>query len=160
MDKKLKVAEFVKSVTLRAGLGHAEFVGLDQKRTCTIGAINLALTGRLRDDPLPCMSLSLTDFVIELQDRMSDTTRNSAEWRAIIPLLLDTKDQENEIKEHIRAFKGTYAKKWCCSVTPIDVLNPPAVIRQILGLEPLTPNMEKVLLQHRAYCKYLCQPWS
>jgi hypothetical protein len=132
MDKKLKVAEFLTSVTLVAGLGSSR---MDPRKTCTIGAINLALTGLRRDDPLPCMSPSLTNFVIVLQDRMSNAARNSAEWKAIIPLLLDTRNQEDEIKKRINTFCSWLDLEGASA--PIDAFNPSILIRQILGLEPL-----------------------
>jgi hypothetical protein len=90
----MKVAAYVASVRLSEGLGSVE-------NPCTIGAINVALNGVLTDDPTCCMSPTLTEFVIEIQDSISSYVRNSPEWREIIPLLLNTRDQETEIEQHV-----------------------------------------------------------
>lgn len=89
------VASFVTSATLGKGLDNS-------KTPCTIAAINLTLSGRYTDECPECMSPELCDFVVVLQDRLSNKCRNSAEWKSIIPLLLNTKDQDAEIKSRIR----------------------------------------------------------
>lgn len=89
------VATFVTGATLGQGLN-------DSQTPCTIAAINLTLSGRFSDDCPECMSPELCDFVIYLQDSITHECRNSAEWKSVIPLLLDTKDQNAEIKNRIR----------------------------------------------------------
>jgi hypothetical protein len=89
------VASFVTGATLGQGLNNS-------KTPCTIAAINLTLSGRFTDDCPHCMSPELCDFVVILQDSLSHECRNSPEWKSIIPLLLNTKDQDAEIKSRIQ----------------------------------------------------------
>ena len=90
-----QVATFVTAATLGQGLN-------DSQTPCTIAAINLTLTGRFTDNCPECMSPELCDFVVILQDSLSHECRNSPEWKSVIPLLLNTKDQNAEIKSRIR----------------------------------------------------------
>jgi hypothetical protein len=90
-----QVASFVTNTTLGQGLD-------DSQTPCTIAAINLTLSGRFTDDCPRCMSQELCDFVIILQDSLSHESRNSPEWKSVIPLLLNTKDQNEKIKSRIR----------------------------------------------------------
>jgi hypothetical protein len=89
------VASFVTGATLGQGLNNSQ-------TPCTIATINLTLSGRFTDNCPECMSPELCDFVITLQDSLSHECRNSPEWKSIIPLLLNTKDQNAEIKSHIQ----------------------------------------------------------
>lgn len=66
-------------------------VGLgDEHAACSIAAINLALTGQLTDEIPPCMSLVIGRWIIRTQDRMPAGMRNSACWRALLPLAAGT----------------------------------------------------------------------
>jgi hypothetical protein len=95
VNDSTKVAAFVANTTLGEGL-HSK------TEPCTIAAINLVLRHLFTDACPECMSPELCDFVITLQDSISESTRNSAEWKSIVPLLLNTKDQNAEIKNRIQ----------------------------------------------------------
>jgi hypothetical protein len=57
---------------------------------CSIAAINLALTGKLTDDIPDCMSPVIGQWIIGVQDRMPTELRNSAGWKALLPLAAGT----------------------------------------------------------------------
>jgi hypothetical protein len=67
-------------LTLISGLGNADGGPASGER-CTIAEINLVLTGKLSDDPHPCISEVIRQWVIRVQDRMPDSIRNSSAWR-------------------------------------------------------------------------------
>jgi len=67
-------------LTLVSGLGNADGGPASGER-CTIAEINLVLTGKLSDDPHPCISEVIRQWVIRVQDRMPDSIRNSSAWR-------------------------------------------------------------------------------
>jgi len=69
--------------TLGVGLG-------DEAATCSVAAINLALTGTLTDEVPACMSLVIGRWMIAAQDAMPDDIRNSAAWRDLLPLAAGT----------------------------------------------------------------------
>lgn len=84
------IAETVTRMHLPEGIGTAE-------AACSIAAINLALTGTLTDDIPECMSEVIGRWVIITQDRMSDEARNSAAWKALLPLAAGTgREREQE----------------------------------------------------------------
>ena len=60
------------------------------KRACSIGAINIALTGRLSDCIPRCMSPVIGIFIMNIQDAVSEEMRNRAEWKELLPLAADT----------------------------------------------------------------------
>jgi len=58
--------------------------------TCSIAAINLALSNTL-DDKIPeCMSHVIGMWIINIQDAMPCDIRNSTEWRRLLPLAAGT----------------------------------------------------------------------
>ncbi|WP_425152867.1 hypothetical protein [Candidatus Palauibacter sp.] len=57
---------------------------------CSVGAINLALTGELSDDIPGCMSRVIGHWIVVTQDKMPDELRNSEGWRALLPLAAGT----------------------------------------------------------------------
>lgn len=61
------------------GIGNAAVPG--QGSACTIGEINLVLTGNLSDAPHPCISDVIRLWVIRIQDATPVEIRNSAAWR-------------------------------------------------------------------------------
>ena len=160
MNDATRVATFVANTTLGWGLN-------SKTEPCTIAAINLAVRDLFTDACPECISPELCDFVITLQDSISEPTRNSAEWKSIIPLLINTKDQNTEIKNHIQEL-GTqllltagYNLTEAADIASLtdwyyvavrlyqvhnitdsakmiafwDSLNPPALVRRVLGLE-------------------------
>jgi hypothetical protein len=68
---------------LAAGLG-------TEDEPCSVAAINLALTGELSEDIPGCMSEVIGRWIIRIQDAMPADLRNSAEWRALLPLAAGT----------------------------------------------------------------------
>ena len=57
---------------------------------CSVGAINLALTGELSGDVPGCMSRVIGHWIVVTQDKMPDAVRNSEGWRALLPLAAGT----------------------------------------------------------------------
>ena len=78
-----RIADFLATHNLASGLGTAE-------KPCSIAAINLALTGRLTDDIPECMSPVIGRWIIGVQDTMPNAMRNSADWKALLPLAAGT----------------------------------------------------------------------
>lgn len=119
-EQQAAIAAKVESMTLRRGMG-------DEYGACSIAAINLALTGRLTDEVPDCMSEVIGQWIIRVQDFMPDDTRNSAEWKSLLPLAVDTgRDHEQErqalimdwlfdiVLPHVQpiADSGGYGKEW------------------------------------------------
>jgi len=73
-------------------------VGLgDEESACSIAAINLALTGKLTDQVPDCMSLTVGNWILRIQDKMPAKIRNSRRWRALLPLAAGTgREREQE----------------------------------------------------------------
>jgi hypothetical protein len=61
-----------------------------KEAACSVAAINLALDGRLTDEIPACMSPAIGRWMIGVQDAMPAEMRNSAAWRALIPLAAGT----------------------------------------------------------------------
>ena len=78
-------------------------VGLGTKDSaCSVAAINLALTGEITDKIPKCMSYPLGQWIIKVQDTMPGEMRNSAEWKALLPLAAGTgREREDERLEII-----------------------------------------------------------
>ena len=69
---------------------------------CSVAAINLALTGELTYEIPDCMSYPLGQWIIRVQDVMPGEMRNSAEWKALLPLAAGTgREREDERLEII-----------------------------------------------------------
>ena len=69
---------------------------------CSVAAINLALTGELTYKIPDCMSYPLGQWIIKVQDTMPGEMRNSAEWKALLPLAAGTgREREDERLEII-----------------------------------------------------------
>ena len=91
-DQRRRIAERL------AGIEHLS-VGVGTERSpCSIAAINLALSGRLTDDVPECASPARCAFVIGLQDRLPASIRDSAEWRAALPLLAGTRGMPEDLR--------------------------------------------------------------
>ena len=73
-----------------AGLGNLE-------SACSMAAINLALNGRLTDQVPECMSITVGNWIIRIQDKMPAEIRNSRRWRSLLPLAAGTgREREQE----------------------------------------------------------------
>lgn len=84
------ITDLLAAMTLPSGLGTKE-------SACSIAAINLALTGTLTDDIPGCMSLTIGHWIIGIQDAMPADMRNSAAWKALLPLAAGTgRDHEDQ----------------------------------------------------------------
>ena len=93
----LRAALLSPDLIICAGVGSAYAVG--QGRACTIAEINLVLTGKLTDDPHPCMSDVIRRWVIRIQDDMPRDIRNSQAWRdAAVGIAGTAADDEIERK--------------------------------------------------------------
>lgn len=91
-----KVADYLPELNLTHGRGS------DAQNACSIAAINLALSGKLSDEPTPCMSLPLRAWVIAVQDvmpiwMMQPTDEHGDRWRAALPLVAGTIDIPSQI---------------------------------------------------------------
>lgn len=78
-----KIADFIETHRLSKGLG-------TMQEPCSIGAINIALTGRLSDEIPECMSLVIGKWIREIQDSMPDEIRNSSGWKSLLSLAAGT----------------------------------------------------------------------
>lgn len=77
----------LQDVTLVHGVGN-----LDAHTACTIAAVNLALTGELRDDdPADCISPVIRRWVIGVQDSMPEAMLAEDAWRDLIPWIAGTR---------------------------------------------------------------------
>lgn len=56
---------------------------------CSVGAINLALTGKRSDKTPECSSPVICDWVSYTQDNMPKELRNSRDWKELLLLLAD-----------------------------------------------------------------------
>jgi hypothetical protein len=65
-------------MNLRSGLG-------DEHGTCSVAAINLALTGELTDKTPLCMSPVVGKWIVVVQDSMPTQIRNSQRWKSLLP---------------------------------------------------------------------------
>jgi hypothetical protein len=88
-EQQQAIADILATMTLPKGLGTAE-------NACSIGAINLALTGELTDRIPPCMSVVIGRWIIGVQDSMPAQMRNSAEWKQLLPLAAGTGRQHEK----------------------------------------------------------------
>jgi hypothetical protein len=82
-DQTDAIRDYLDHHYLPAGLGTAE-------AACSIAAINLALTGVLTDDIPVCMSEVVGAWIRRTQDWLDDDTRNSDEWKGLLPLAAGT----------------------------------------------------------------------
>ena len=71
--------------------GYAIPHGLGTKeKACSIGAINIVLTGTLIDDIPDCMSAVIGSWILNVQDLISWHVRNSNEWKDLLVLAAGT----------------------------------------------------------------------
>jgi hypothetical protein len=92
IEDQNKITTFLASRHIPSGVGTKE-------EACSVAAINLALTGELTDRIPDCMSPVIGRWIIVVQDSMPDEMRNSAEWRALLPLAAGTgRDAGSEVR--------------------------------------------------------------
>ena len=88
--QQAEIAALVEPMTLCRGVG-------DEHSACSIAAINLALYGQLTDTIPGCMSEVIGRWIIQIQDQMPESIRNSAEWKRLLPLAAGTgRDKERQ----------------------------------------------------------------
>jgi hypothetical protein len=81
--QRAQLEQYLATHHIPSGLGTKE-------EACSIAAINLAISGDLTDEIPGCMSLVIGKWIIQVQDKMPDSIRNSAEWKALLPLAAGT----------------------------------------------------------------------
>ena len=94
-EQQAAIAALLKDMHIPVGMGTVD-------RACSIAAINLALSGKLTDRIPDCMSPAIGGWIINIQDAMPDSMRNSTEWKKLLPLAAGTgRDYERERVEII-----------------------------------------------------------
>jgi hypothetical protein len=89
-ERRRDLEAYLASHDLSVGVGNKE-------SACTVAAINIAMTGEVKDTPIDCMSLVLHLAVIPLQDVMPADLRNSQRYKDLIPHMPGTgRDREQE----------------------------------------------------------------
>jgi hypothetical protein len=66
---------------------------------CSIAAINLIISGEVTDDIPDCMSEVVGRFIIRMQDAMPKETRNSQEWKELLPRAAGTGREKEEARQ-------------------------------------------------------------
>jgi hypothetical protein len=90
MIDRNKIREVVTRMQFPPGIGDAE-------NACSIGALNIALYGKLTDKTPDCASDVICEWVRLVQDVMPDNLRNSARWKeAVINIPGTGKAHEDE----------------------------------------------------------------
>ena len=107
-EEQKKIADFLKDAKLSKGLG-------DPASTCSLGAINLALSDNLTDKIPDCMSDVIGRWIIAVQDAMPYKIRNTRKWKNLLPLAAGTgriaEDEEKRLKaliDHIYSLYKEY----------------------------------------------------
>jgi hypothetical protein len=77
------IADYFANRTIANGLGTKE-------SACSIGGINLALTGELTDEIPECMSKVIGEWILVVQDPMPFQIRNSKLWKSLLPYAAST----------------------------------------------------------------------
>jgi hypothetical protein len=92
IEEQKKIEDFLKDAKLSKGLG-------EPASTCSLGAINLALSDTLTDKIPDCMSDVIGRWIIGVQDEISSEMRNSEQWKNLLPLAAGTgRDEAKEEK--------------------------------------------------------------
>ncbi len=113
-------------------------VGIGSKeQACSIAALNLALAGKLTDTVPDCMSVVIGRWIIEVQDRMPATIRDSAAWRELLVLAAGTgREHEGErvaIVKASSAASDVYAYE-VARVTTWDTIDPVGCLRMLVAV--------------------------
>lgn len=89
-DAEKRLVDYLATHNLSEGVGSVE-------SACSVAAINLALDGKLTDEIPECMSDVLGEWIKGMQDAMPFRSRNSHEWKALVPLAAGTgREHEGE----------------------------------------------------------------
>ena len=89
-EQRAAIAAKLDGMHIPSGLG-------TEDEACSVAAINLALTGELTAEIPACMSLVIGNWILDVQDAMSDAMRNGADWRYLLPLAAGTgRDHEQQ----------------------------------------------------------------
>jgi hypothetical protein len=90
LEQQQKIKELLNKIPmLSVGIGTAE-------SACSVAAINLALSGELKDEIPECMSAIIGRWIIVIQDGMPADLRNSQRWRELLPLAAGTGRQREK----------------------------------------------------------------
>jgi len=113
-------------------------VGIGSKeRACSIGALNLALSGKLTDTVPDCMSVVIGCWIIKVQDRMPATIRDSAAWRELLVLAAGTGREHEEERVTIvkasSAASDVYAYE-DATATAWDIFDPVGCLRMLVAV--------------------------
>lgn len=98
-----RVADFLKTIpVLSKDLGTPSC-------PCSIGAVNIALTGRLTDHTPPGVDSLLSCLTVQMQDSCPATIcRESEDWRRLLPLLVGTGSPGRMRKRVVSTFLAWY----------------------------------------------------
>ena len=84
-----RLRDYLASHELVAGIGTKE-------SSCSVAAINLALTEKLTDAIPMCMSKVIGEWMIVVQDAMPSEMRNSPGWKRLLPMAAGTGREREE----------------------------------------------------------------
>ena len=84
-----RLRDYLASHELVDGIGTEE-------STCSIAAINLALTEKVTDTIPKCMSKIIGQWMMPIQDVMPGKIRNSSGWKCLLPMAAGTGREREE----------------------------------------------------------------
>ena len=84
-----RLRDYLASHELVAGIGTEE-------STCSVAAINLALTEKVTDAIPKCMSKVIGQWMMAVQDVMPLEMRNSSGWKCLLPMAAGTGREREE----------------------------------------------------------------
>ena len=84
-----RLRDYLASHELVAGIG-------TEKSTCSVAAINLALTEKVMDTIPKCMSKVIGQWMMAVQDVMPWEMRNSPGWKCLLPMAAGTGREREE----------------------------------------------------------------
>ena len=86
-----RLRDYLASHELVAGIGTEE-------STCSVVAINLALTEKVTDTIPMCMSKVIGQWMIVVQDAMPSEMRNSPGWKRLLPMAASTGREREDVR--------------------------------------------------------------
>ena len=84
-----RLRDYLASHELVVGIGTEE-------STCSVAAINLALTEKVTDAIPMCMSKVVGEWMMAVQDVMPSEMRNSSGWKRLLPMAAGTGRKREE----------------------------------------------------------------
>ena len=93
-ETQATIADNLKYIPIGHGVGTTE-------KMCSIAHINYALSGRVADAPIPCVSAAIRRWVITIQDKMPVETLNGPEWKSLVPLIAGTGQKYEQERANI-----------------------------------------------------------